>query len=51
MFPPDVSVHANEDDLVLLMTATSNAIAICGKTRINSFRPCRLKHTLRDSKG
>lgn len=44
-FPPGVSVHANEDDLTLLMTAASNTRAIYGKTRINIFMPHRLKHT------
>lgn len=38
VFPPGVSVHVNENDLALLMNATSNLRAICGKTRINIFR-------------
>lgn len=38
VFPPGVSVHVNENDLALLMSATSNTRAICGKTRMNIFR-------------
>lgn len=30
MFPPGVSVHLNENDLALLMSATSNMRAIGG---------------------
>lgn len=37
VFPPCVSVHVNENDLALLMTATSNMSVICGETRINIF--------------